>query len=339
MLATGTFYSDSFESFAVAIVMDLGLRKNRVPNQDASSHWAAKPFVLGAIVIGELLSLGAAAAQVRADAPLPVPPSTIKHPEISASVFALPQDGNLPQVPAAPPSVPDRGLALLVKRGAHDQKEFYTAPFHRRNLKWDLLFLAGTGGLIAADKQITGAISHNNVSTSQHISDAGLYSTIAVTGALLVSGAVKNDEHAKEAGLLGFEAVGNTLAVAAVAQFIAGRERPLEGVGHGRFWVNNTLDSSFPSIHSGLTWSMASVLAHEYHHPWVQFLAYGTATTVSVTRVTGLKHFPADVAVGGVVGYVVGGQIFRRYSHFFQARQYKREELSFTSAELHSASE
>jgi membrane-associated phospholipid phosphatase len=230
-------------------------------------------------------------------------------------------------------------LKLLVKRGLRDQKEFYTAPFHRRNLKWDALFLAATGGLIAADKQITRAISHDSLSTSQQISDVGLYSTIAVTGGLLVSGIVKNNEHAKETGLLGFEAVGNTLAVVAIAQFIAGRERPLEGIGHGRFWVNNALDSSFPSLHSGLTWSMATVLAHEYHHPWVQFLAYGTATTVSVTRVTGLKHFPADVAVGGVVGYVVGGQIFRRYSHFFQARQYRKDELSFTSAKLRSASE
>src|SRR5579864_4391781 len=124
MLATGTFDSDSFESFAVAIVMDLGLRRNRVPKREVSRHCTAKGFVLGAIVVGELLSLGTATAQVRADTPLPVAPSTIKHPEISTSVFALPQKGNLPQVPAAPPAVPDRGLALLVKRGARDQKEF-----------------------------------------------------------------------------------------------------------------------------------------------------------------------------------------------------------------------
>ena len=292
--------------------------------------------MLGAIVFGELLLLGTAVAQVGADNPLPAAPSTIKHAEVPASVFALPHGGDPPQVqvPAAPHPVPERGLVLLVKRGARDQKEFYTAPFHRRNLKWDALFLAATGGLIAADKQITGAISHDNLSTSQHISDVGLYSTLAVTGVLLVSGAVNNNEHSKETGLLGFEAVGNTLAVVAVGQLIAGRERPLEGIGHGRFWVNNALDSSFPSLHSGLTWSMASVLAREYHHPWVQFLAYGTATTVSVTRVTGLKHFPADVAVGAVVGYVIGGQVFRRHSHFVQARNHKKEELSFASAEL-----
>jgi len=211
----------------------------------------------------------------------------------------------------------DRSLTELLKRGAIDQKQIYSAPFHRRNLKWDALFLVASGGLIAADKHVTGAIPHDNLSVSQHISDAGLYSTVATTGILLVSGILKKDERARETGILGFEAFANTLAVSAVTQLVTGRERPLEGVGHGRFWVNNTLGSSLPSMHSGLTWCMASVLAHEYPRPWVQLLAFGTATTVSVTRVTGLKHFPTDAAVAGIFGYFIGQHIFHAHSRFF----------------------
>ena len=163
------------------------------------------------------------------------------------------------------------------------------------------------------------------MSVSQHISDAGLYGTIATTGILLVSGVLKKNERAQETGILGFEALANTLAVGAVTQLVAGRERPFAGTGNGRFWVSNNTGSSFPSMHSGLTWSLASVLAHEYHSPLVQFLAYGTATTVSVTRVTGLKHFPADVAVGGVFGYFIGQQIFHRHSRLFQAHHDSQE--------------
>jgi membrane-associated phospholipid phosphatase len=211
-------------------------------------------------------------------------------------------------------------LVGLIKRGVRDQRDIYTAPFHRQNLKWDALFLVTTGGLIAADRHAAGAISRNNSSISQHISDIGMYSTIATTGVLYLSGVVRKDNHARETGLLGFEAFGNTLVVDAVTQLLTGRERPLEGSGHGRFWVNNTLNSSFPSQHSGLTWSMASVLAHEYPRPWVQFLAYGTAATVSVTRVTGLKHFPAEVVVGGVFGYFIGQHIFHAHSHFLLSR-------------------
>jgi hypothetical protein len=71
---------------------------------------------------------------------------------------------------------------------------------------------------------------------------------------------------------------------------------------------------------------MASVLAHEYPQPWVQFLAYGTAATVSVTRVTGLDHFPADVAVGGVFGYFIGQHIFHAHSRFFGGRPQMRSD-------------
>jgi membrane-associated phospholipid phosphatase len=270
------------------------------------------------------LSLASASAQLAAEAPLPDAPSasTLKSAPGSQLWFPAPAGSQGP-----PPPQPsnqqdsDRSFVGLIKRGARDQKEIYSAPFHRQNLKWDALFLVVTGGLIVADKHVTGAISHNNLTVSQNISDVGLYSTLATTGVLCLSGIVRKDEHAREAGILGLEAFGNTLAVDAVTQLIAGRERPLEGNGHGRFWVNNAFDSSFPSQHSGLTWSMTSVLAHEYPQPWVQFLAYGTATTVSVTRVTGLKHFPADVAVGGVFGYFIGQHIYHAHSRFFRSRR------------------
>lgn len=280
--------------------------------------------MFGIVLVVMLLSLGSASGQVTPESVLPIQPSVTRHAEIQGPVLSGPAPQSDPppgQPQTAPSQNSDRGFVSLLKRGARDQKEIYTAPLRPHNLKWDAIFLAATAGLIAADKRITGEISHNNLSTSQHISDVGLYSTTATTGLLLVSGIVKNDEHAEEAGLLGFEAFANTLAVSAITQLAAGRERPLEGVGHGRFWVNNALDSSFPSLHSGLTWSMASVLAREYPRPWVEILAYGTATTVSVTRVTGLKHFPADVAVGGVFGYFIGRQIFHSHSRFFHPRQ------------------
>jgi membrane-associated phospholipid phosphatase len=270
------------------------------------------------------LSLASASAQLAAERRLPDAPSALESSAIPVSRLWFPapigSQGPTNQQ-AANQNASDRSLVGLIKRGVRDQKQIYSAPFHRQNLKWDALFLVATGGLIAADKHITGAISHNNLTVSQDISDIGLYSTLATTGVLYLSGIARKDEHARETGFLGLEALGNALVVDAVTQLIAGRERPLEGNGNGRFWVNNALDSSFPSQHSGLTWSMASVLAHEYPKPWVQLLAYGTATTVSVTRVTGLKHFPSDVAVGGVFGYFIGQHIYRAHSRFFRGRR------------------
>jgi hypothetical protein len=289
------------------------------------------------------LSIGglslAASAQLASDAAWPEAPSAcrlrlaaVSHLSFPDTAFpdpgvSFPDPGEPPQ-PHSPhlASRQDSGAGFvgLVKRGFQDQKEIYSAPFHRQNLKWDAVFLLTTGGLIAADRHAADAISHNPLALSQHISDVGLYSTMATTGVLYLAGIARNDEHAREAGALGLEALGNTLVVDAATQFISGRERPLEGSGHGRFLVNNALSSSFPSQHSGLTWSMASVLAHEYPQRWVQFLAYGTATTVSITRVTGMNHFPADAVVGGVFGYFIGHHIVHAHSHAFPDRRHAR---------------
>jgi membrane-associated phospholipid phosphatase len=289
----------------------------------------AKRFQVARLWLGVLpclcgLSLASSSAQRVAETPLPDAPSAIEPSGIPVSQLWFPaptgsQEPNNPQPTNQQAS--DRSLVGLIKRGVRDQKEIYSAPLSHQNLKWDAVFLVATGGLIAADKHVTGAISHNNLTVSQDVSDIGLYSTLATTGVLYLSGIARKDEHARETGFLGLEAFGNTLVVVAVTQLIAGRERPLEGNGNGRFWVNNAFDSSFPSQHSGLTWSMASVLAHEYPKPWVQLLAYGTATTVTVTRVTGLKHFPADVAVGGVFGYFIGQHIYHSHSRFFRGRR------------------
>lgn len=237
-----------------------------------------------AVCIGGL-SL-AASAQLVSDTALPEAPSAFKLRLAAVSRLSFPNSGEPPR--QSSPLLANRqdsetGFVGLVKRGVQDQKDIYLAPFHRQNLKWDALFLLTTGGLIAADRHAAGAISHNPLALSQHISDVGLYSTMAATGAVYLSGIARNDEHARETGVLGLEALGNTLVVDAATQFISRRERPLGGSGHGRFLVNNAVSSSFPSQHSGLTWSMASVLAHEYPQRWVQLLAYGTATTVSVT--------------------------------------------------------
>ena len=197
-----------------------------------------------------------------------------------------------------------------LRRFGKDQKEIYSAPFEQSNLKWDALFLASTGVLIATDRTASRALPGTHVDINRNISNVGLYGTSAAAGVLWLSGLATHNDHARETGVLSAEALANALPVYVALQLIAGRERPMEGSGNGRFWRNNALNSSFPSGHALFTWSMASVIAREYPRPWVKWLAYGTATVVSVTRVTGREHFPSDVVVGSVVGYFIGRHAF-----------------------------
>jgi membrane-associated phospholipid phosphatase len=207
----------------------------------------------------------------------------------------------------------DGAFKKTVRRLGKDQAEIYSAPFHRYNLKWDAVFLAGTGVLIATDRRASAAISGNHVDISRNISTAGLYGTSAAAGVLWLSGLATHNDHAREAGALSAEAFANAVPVYVGLQLITGRERPIEGSGNGRFWRNNALNSSFPSGHALFTWSMASVIAHEYPRPWVKWLAYGTATAVSVARFSGREHYPSDVAVGSVIGYLIGRHIFHAH--------------------------
>lgn len=207
----------------------------------------------------------------------------------------------------------DDAFKKAFRRFGKDQAEIYSAPFHRSNLKWDALFLAGTGVLIATDRNASRALPGTHINISRNISAVGLYGTSAAAGVLWLSGLATHNDHARETGALSAEAFANTVPVYVGLQLITGRERPDEGTGNGRFWHNNALSSSFPSGHALFTWSMASVIAHEYPRPWVKWLVYGTATAVSVTRFTGREHFPSDMVVGSVVGYLIGRHIFQAH--------------------------
>jgi len=295
---------------------------NSFPGRSAkfvnSRLFSSTPNVLCVCCVLALLTIPRAGCQTNSAKVLPDAPSAIvaqSFPGFAKDILkAQPLIPDAP-LPDAPASEQDTHPSVL-RRVVQDQKEIYRAPFHRRNLKWDLVFLAATGGLIAGDKHMSGSLSRDHVDVSQHISDVGMYAMTASVAGLWLSSLKTKDEHANETGILAAEAFGNTAALVGVTQVIAGRERPTEGNGNGRFWQNNAFGSSFPSAHSSFTWTMASVVAHEYPKPWVRWLVYGTATTVSVTRVTGLKHFPADVAVGGAFGYLIGQQMFNAHCVF-----------------------
>jgi hypothetical protein len=102
------------------------------------------------------------------------------------------------------------------------------------------------------------------VNAARQISNVGLIGTGATVGGLYIYGLKKHDTHAHEAGFLGTESFVSSFVMKELVNVASGRLRPEEGNGHGDFFVNHSFDSSFPSGHAMLTWSMATVLADEY---------------------------------------------------------------------------
>ncbi len=206
----------------------------------------------------------------------------------------------------------NRLVSPFLKHIAEDQKQFWLAPSHFKvqELKWIAPLTGLTAAFIASDSWWSRQVNPAHEQTSLHISDYGAYSLIGLGGASFLLGHVKGDDHLSEAGLLSGEAAINATGIAYLLKEITQRQRPLEGNGNGNFFSGG---ASFPSEHSAIAWSIASVWAHEYPGWLSQAAAYGLATTISATRVTAKQHFPSDVIVGGALGWYFGRQVYRAH--------------------------
>jgi membrane-associated phospholipid phosphatase len=137
-----------------------------------------------------------------------------------------------------------------------------------------------------------------------------LASPIAVYGV----GRLRNDAHAREAGILTTEAMLDGAVVEQSIKLIFWRERPNVDEARGRFFQASAgPDSSFPSSHSLIAWSAASALAAESSSRRTQFALYAGAAGVSLTRIMGQRHFPSDVLVGSATGWLIGHYVVRRH--------------------------
>ena len=123
-------------------------------------------------------------------------------------------------------------------------------------------------------------------------------------------GLLTHNEHQRESGFLSGEAAIDSLIAVEALKLVTGRQRPYQDNGDGQFWKGG---ASFPSEHAAAVWSIAGIMAHEYPSPFMKFLAYGMATTVSVARIGAKQHFPSDVLVGAAIGYLTSEYVYRKH--------------------------
>jgi hypothetical protein len=241
------------------------------------------------------------------DVPSPASSSPSKTPRTSSA--AKPEHDYQLQ-PGEDPE--NRLVSPFLKHIVGDQKEFWTGPtrLQVKDLKWIAPFAGVTASFIASDSWWSKQVSPSHVQTSLHVSDYTTYSLIGLGGASFLFGHMTHNDHLQEAGLLSGEAAIDSTAVTYLFKGITERQRPLEGNGHGDFFHGG---ASFPSEHSSIAWSIASVWAHEYPGWFSQMAAYGLASTVTITRVTAKQHFPSDVIIGSVLGWYFGRQVYRAH--------------------------
>ncbi|HVS82559.1 MAG TPA: phosphatase PAP2 family protein [Pyrinomonadaceae bacterium] len=204
----------------------------------------------------------------------------------------------------------------FLKNVLRDQEAIWTSPFrlHGRDARWLAPLGLGTAALIATDRS-TGdevAESRGQLNASRIASYAGsAYGVGGIAATFYLFGRAKHNARARETGLLGAEALIDSAIVVTALKEITQRRRPLAATDRGDFFDGG---SSFPSGHSIEAWSLAAVIAYEYHdHRWVQVGAYGIASAVSLARFTGSKHYLSDVLVGSAVGYGIGRYVYHTH--------------------------
>jgi len=206
----------------------------------------------------------------------------------------------------------NRLVSPFLKHLAGDQKQFWTAParLKTKDLKWILPGAGITAAFIASDSWWARQVNPAHMQTSLHISDYTTYAMIAAGGGSFLLGHMTHNDHLQEAGLLSGEAAINSTAVTYLFKETTQRQRPLQGNHNGDFFSGGV---SFPSEHSAIAWSIASVWAHEYPGWFSQAASYGLASAVTLTRVTAQQHFPSDVIIGSALGWYFGRQVYRAH--------------------------
>src|SRR5579864_7478754 len=238
---------------------------------------------------------------------------------------------NAPQNDSGTDSKTTRGMPVQMNRyvpsedsartgfGGHiadfvdDQKRIWTSPSHIRlsDANW-LVPLGGiTAGLFVTDREYSASISQNPTTVKHYktVSNYGIAALIGGGAGLYLFSFPTHNEHWRETGFLAGEAALNSLVTVEALKYSLGRERPYQGNGSGRFLQGGT---SFPSEHAAAAWSIAGVIAHEYDGTLPKLFAYGMASAVSYSIIRARQHFPSDVLVGSVLGYLISQSVYRR---------------------------
>ncbi|MEP7351735.1 MAG: phosphatase PAP2 family protein [Acidobacteriota bacterium] len=210
-------------------------------------------------------------------------------------------------------------LKSLPHQFIRDEARLWRSPFQKKNYdshsfkKYVIPFAILSAAMLATDRKTSDAQPNTLDQTkwSGRVSDIGAwYSLLGFTGGSYLTGKFTGNTHAKEAGLLGMEALGHAQVVVFAMKEVANRERPLDHDGHGSFWEGG---SSFPSGHSASAFAVATVYAYEYRdHIAVPIAAYSLASLVSASRLSARRHWVSDIFVGGSIGFLIGRFTYKR---------------------------
>jgi hypothetical protein len=292
--------------------------------------------VFGIVLLSSMLAAGSAFGQAMVSPDVDASTSDAAAVLQSTAFDSLP-DAPLPTISTSAPDGDNPGAAgdVPLQDKPHPQVTFMDVPKHfffdevhvfsgpayvrTGDLKWLIPLTGATAASLSTDHYtMTQVVSRDpSFNNSANTASDWLRNTfIGVPVVFAGLGQVTHDDHMRESGILGGEAMIDAYVFDEVVKLSSWRERPTIDQGRGQFFVGRAgANSSFVSGHSIIAWSSAAVLAGEYPSKWHNVLIYTLATGVSLNRVLAQQHFPTDVLLGSASGWLIGHYVFRAHHH------------------------
>lgn len=198
---------------------------------------------------------------------------------------------------------------------AGDQKRIWTAPFKmspRQAWTLALPLVAGTVALKSVDRTVVDALPGTPAQRdwSRRVSLVGSMAGLAIaTTATTSYGQFADKPTYSHLGRDAALALASGLAVTYAIKGATWRERPDAPGSRGSFYSGG---DSFPSGHALTSFAVATaVAAHPRAPKWLKITLISTAAAISVSRISGYRHWPSDVYFGAFSGILIGRSIAR----------------------------
>jgi membrane-associated phospholipid phosphatase len=199
-----------------------------------------------------------------------------------------------------------------------DEAGIFASPVRTtpKDLLWIAPFGVATGVALDYDAHAMRSlgVDQQRQNTFETISNVGaFYVPLAASGVGYFIGGSRHNDLLRETAVLSAEAMVDVTILNQGLKYAIDRQDPQQGDYTGRFWPHGPKTwpdgQSMPSEHCMNVWAFAHVVAAQYNGPATKAIVYSLASTVSVSRILARQHFPSDVLVGSVLGYLVGGYV------------------------------
>ncbi len=170
-------------------------------------------------------------------------------------------------------------------------------------IKYEGLFGSIIFGYLIDDEVRLGEPRRKTIFELKQMGEA--YTALAVPSLIYSYGFIFKDDYVRTTGRLLFESLALSSLINITLKFSFGRARPFMDRGYNDFELFETSNSyqSFPSGHSTVAFTIATVLSERIDRWWAYIGLYTCASLTAYERIKSDNHWLSDVILGAGIGY------------------------------------